>query len=43
VAGVLVAPILRLDQIQLTLLVINAYAAAMVGRLRASRSPRSVP
>lgn len=33
-AGVLVAPILTLDQSQLTLLVINAYAAAMVGRLR---------
>ena len=34
VAGILVAPILRLDQIQLTFLVINAYAAAMVGRLK---------
>ncbi len=34
IAGVLVAPILRLDQIQLTFLVINAYAAAMVGRLK---------
>ncbi|CAN5196596.1 hypothetical protein BH20ACT3_BH20ACT3_00450 [soil metagenome] len=33
-AGVLIAPILSLDQTQLTLLVINAYAAAMVGRLR---------
>lgn len=33
-AGVLIAPILQLDQTQLTLLVINAYAAAMVGRLR---------
>lgn len=33
-AGVLIAPILALDQNQLTLLVINAYAAAMVGRLR---------
>lgn len=33
-AGVLIAPILNLDQTQLTLLVINAYAAAMVGRLR---------
>lgn len=33
-AGILIAPILSLDQIQLTLLVINAYAAAMVGRLR---------
>ena len=34
VAGILVAPILRLDQVQLTFLVINGYAAAMVGRLR---------
>ncbi len=34
IAGILVAPILRLDQIQLTFLVINAYAAALVGRLR---------
>lgn len=34
VAGVLIAPILALDQSQLTLLVINAYAAAVVGRLR---------
>lgn len=34
VAGILVAPTLKLDQIQLTFLVINAYAAAMVGRLR---------
>jgi branched-chain amino acid transport system permease protein len=33
-AGILIAPILALDQTQLTLLVINAYAAAMVGRLR---------
>lgn len=33
-AGILIAPILNLDQTQLTLLVINAYAAAMVGRLR---------
>ena len=33
-AGVLIAPIISLDQTQLTLLVINAYAAAMVGRLR---------
>jgi len=33
-AGILIAPILQLDQAQLTLLVINAYAAAMVGRLR---------
>ena len=34
VAGVLIAPIITLDQTQLTLLVVNAYAAAMVGRLR---------
>ena len=34
IAGVLIAPILTLDQTQLTLLVINAYAAAVVGRLR---------
>jgi branched-chain amino acid transport system permease protein len=34
VAGVLIAPILTLDQTQLTLLVVNAYAAAMVGSLR---------
>ena len=33
-AGILIAPILNLDQVQLTLLVVNAYAAAMVGRLR---------
>ena len=33
-AGILIAPILTLDQSQLTLLVINAYAAAVVGRLR---------
>lgn len=33
-AGVLIAPNLGLDQAQLTLLVINAYAAAMVGKLR---------
>ena len=33
-AGILIAPIINLDQTQLTLLVINAYAAAMVGRLR---------
>ena len=33
-AGVLIAPILALDQVQLTLLVINAYAVALVGRLR---------
>jgi branched-chain amino acid transport system permease protein len=41
IAGVLIAPILTLDQTQLTLLVINAYAAAMVGRCAACRSPRS--
>jgi branched-chain amino acid transport system permease protein len=34
VAGVLIAPILTLDPTQLTLLVVNAYAVAMVGRLR---------
>ena len=34
IAGVLIAPIISLDQTQLTLLVINAYAAAVVGRLR---------
>jgi branched-chain amino acid transport system permease protein len=34
VAGILVAPTLQLDPIILTLLVIDAYAAAMVGRLR---------
>ena len=34
VAGVLIAPILALDQVQLTLLVLAAYAAALVGRLR---------
>jgi branched-chain amino acid transport system permease protein len=34
VAGVLLAPILQLNVLVLTLLVINAYAAAMVGRLR---------
>jgi branched-chain amino acid transport system permease protein len=34
VAGILVAPILQMDVINLTLLVINGYAAAMVGRLR---------
>ncbi|MCU1454891.1 MAG: branched-chain amino acid ABC-type transport system, permease component [Acidimicrobiales bacterium] len=33
-AGILIAPILALDQVQLTLLVINAYAVAMVGKLR---------
>jgi branched-chain amino acid transport system permease protein len=34
VAGVLLAPILQLNVLVLTLLVINAYAAAMVGRLK---------
>jgi branched-chain amino acid transport system permease protein len=34
VAGILVAPRLQLDPLNLTLLVIDAYAAAMVGRLR---------
>lgn len=34
VAGVLLAPIVSLDVLLLTLLVINGYAAAMVGRLR---------
>ncbi|MEX2555870.1 MAG: ABC transporter permease [Actinomycetota bacterium] len=34
VAGILLAPILQMDVIVLTLLVINSYAAAMVGRLR---------
>ncbi|HUF83694.1 MAG TPA: ABC transporter permease [Acidimicrobiia bacterium] len=33
-AGILIAPELGLEQIALTLLVVNAYAAAMVGRLR---------
>jgi len=33
-AGVLLAPILALDVARLTLLVINAYAVAIVGRLR---------
>jgi branched-chain amino acid transport system permease protein len=33
-AGILLAPIVTLDIILLTLLVINGYAAAMVGRLR---------
>ena len=32
-AGILLAPILTLDVIPLTLLVVNAYAAAVVGRL----------
>lgn len=34
VAGVLLAPVLQLNVLNLTLLVVNAYAAAMVGRLR---------
>ena len=33
-AGVLLAPVLSLDYLQLTLLVINAYTAAVIGRLR---------
>jgi branched-chain amino acid transport system permease protein len=33
-AGILLAPILQLDPLILTLLVVNAYAAAMVGRLK---------
>ncbi len=32
--GILIAPVLQLEVIALTFLVINAYAAAMVGRLR---------
>src|ERR1044072_7645827 len=34
VAGILLAPIVQLDIVLLTLLVINGYAAAMVGRLK---------
>lgn len=34
VAGILLAPVLSLNVLVLTLLVVNAYAAAMVGRLR---------
>ena len=34
VAGILLAPQLQMDVVVLTLLVINGYAAAMVGRLR---------
>lgn len=34
VAGILLAPILQMDVVVLTLLVVNGYAAAMVGRLR---------
>lgn len=33
-AGILIAPLLSLDQVSLTLLVVNAFAAAVVGRLR---------
>ena len=33
-AGILLAPALQLNHLVLTLLVVNAYAAAMVGRLR---------
>lgn len=33
-AGILLAPVLSMSVITLTLLVVNAYAAAMVGRLR---------
>ncbi|MCZ7526259.1 MAG: ABC transporter permease [Acidimicrobiia bacterium] len=33
-AGILLAPVLTLDVVPLTLLVVNAYAAAVVGRLR---------
>lgn len=34
IAGILLAPVLQLNVTVLTLLVVNAYAAAMVGRLR---------
>lgn len=34
IAGILLAPALTLDQIGLTLLVVNGYAAAILGRLR---------
>jgi branched-chain amino acid transport system permease protein len=34
VAGILIAPTLQLSVVPLTLLVINAYAAAIIGRLR---------
>jgi branched-chain amino acid transport system permease protein len=34
IAGILIAPTLQLDPLLLTILVIDAYAAAMVGRLR---------
>lgn len=33
-AGILLVPVVQLDYITLTLLVVNAYAAAMVGRLK---------
>jgi branched-chain amino acid transport system permease protein len=33
-AGVLIAPLVTLDQVTLTLIVVNGYAAAVVGRLR---------
>jgi branched-chain amino acid transport system permease protein len=33
-AGVLIAPLVNLDQVTLTLIVVNGYAAAVVGRLR---------
>jgi len=33
-AGILLAPLLRLEALVLTLLVVNGYAAAMLGRLR---------
>lgn len=33
-AGILLAPILQMDVVLLTLLVVNSYAAAMAGRLR---------
>jgi branched-chain amino acid transport system permease protein len=34
IAGILLAPVLQMDVIVLTLLVVNGYAAAMFGRLR---------
>ncbi len=34
IAGILLAPVLQMNVLILTLLVVNAYAAAMVGRLR---------
>ncbi|MGH2728808.1 MAG: ABC transporter permease [Actinomycetota bacterium] len=34
IAGILLAPVLQMDVVVLTLLVVNSYAAAMVGRLR---------